>query len=312
MSIYKEPTQDFVSTTLNGSINDSVDSIVLNDASKMQYPGYVIIDREDGNGTSTPSAREIVSYTGITGNTLTGCTRGANDSTARSHSDGALVEATITVGMWSGLREAFTDTFGDSGTEFNVSNATISQVTHLTRIVGTSIASISRVESKFINGIQMALSSIASVPRAEFNYVNTKQMALSSAATISQLNVVTSLCASGASLFGVSSGYNVLFQVPGSLASYKDVSGIAIMPSAGAISELIGYVKTPSSISSIAAYVVKQGGTVMGMINILGGATYGSSASIANSALIKGDNLTLDIRSTASSASDLSILMRVI
>lgn len=104
MSIYfKAPTQNFVSTTLNGSINDAVDAITLNDASKLSYPGYVVIDREDGNGTATPNAREVVYYTGISGNQLTGCTRGADSSTARSHNDGALVEVTFTIGMWNNL-----------------------------------------------------------------------------------------------------------------------------------------------------------------------------------------------------------------
>lgn len=106
-TFYKGPTSNFVSTTLNGSINDSVDSITVTDASKLQYPGYIVIDREDGNGTSTPNARELVSYTGITSNTLTGCTRGADSSTARSHSDGALVEATLAAGMWEGLYDIF-------------------------------------------------------------------------------------------------------------------------------------------------------------------------------------------------------------
>lgn len=183
MSIYKEPTTNFVSTTLNGSINDAVDTITLNDASKLQYPGYVVIDREDGNGTATPNSREVVSYTGISGNTLTGCTRGADSSTARSHSDGALVEATITVGMWSGLRTAFTDVFGTSGTEFNISAATITGLTNLGGIavssvasvrqgdfinIGvSSIASIARVESSYIKGINGVFSSIASIARIE-------------------------------------------------------------------------------------------------------------------------------------------------
>ena len=99
------PTANFTSTSLNGAINDSVDTITLNDASKLKAPGYLVIDRQDANGTNTSSAREVVSYTGISGSDVTGVTRAVDGSTARSHNDGALVEPNLTVGMWSDLND---------------------------------------------------------------------------------------------------------------------------------------------------------------------------------------------------------------
>lgn len=199
MSIFKEPTDNFVSTTLNGSVNDSVDTITLNDASKLQYPGYVVIDREDGNGTATPNSREVVSYTGISGNTLTGCTRGADNSTARSHSDGALVEATVTVGMWGGLRSAFTGAFGDAGTDLIASNATISTNTQLSKLAVSSVASIARTEVSYANEINMALSSLASIARVSSPYYEGIRVAINSIASIawvSGINVAASSIAS--------------------------------------------------------------------------------------------------------------------
>lgn len=100
-SLYKAPTVNFKSNDLNGAINDSVTTITLTSTTDLQAPGYIVIDREDGAGAATPAKREVVSYTGISSNDLTGCSRGADGSTARSHSDGALVEATFTVGMWN-------------------------------------------------------------------------------------------------------------------------------------------------------------------------------------------------------------------
>ena len=67
-TFWKAPTDNFVSTTLNGAINDTVDTITLNDASKLQAPGVIVVNREDGNGTATPSSREIISFTGKSGN----------------------------------------------------------------------------------------------------------------------------------------------------------------------------------------------------------------------------------------------------
>lgn len=100
-ALYKAPTVNFEATSLNGSIGDSVQTITVNDASNLQSPGYIVINREDGNGNATPNAREVVKYTGITGSDLTGCTRAADGSTARAHADGSLVEPVLTIGMWN-------------------------------------------------------------------------------------------------------------------------------------------------------------------------------------------------------------------
>lgn len=102
-TMFLAPTINFKQTTLNGAIDDSVTTITVNSATNLQAPGYIVIDRVDANGVSTPSLREVVSYTGISGSDLTGCTRGADGSTAQSHSDTAVVETTPTVGMFNSL-----------------------------------------------------------------------------------------------------------------------------------------------------------------------------------------------------------------
>jgi hypothetical protein len=101
-----------VTTTLNGAINDSVTSLTLTDASQFPSSGtnFIIIGSEE------------ISYTGVSGNTLTGLTRGVAGTTAASHSDGATVtnstdfiawgeaasgDLVIEPGMWS------LDNFGD-------------------------------------------------------------------------------------------------------------------------------------------------------------------------------------------------------
>lgn len=123
--LFKAPTSNYWSSSLNGAIDDSVDTITLNDTTGLQYPGYVVIDREDGNGTATANSREIVKYTGISGNDLTGCTRAADNSTARSHSDGALVEAVFTVGMHNDQRDAINAEHDTDGTHTIISSVTI-------------------------------------------------------------------------------------------------------------------------------------------------------------------------------------------
>jgi hypothetical protein len=75
---YGGQANDFVNitplnTTLNGAINSSVTSIVLTSATGFPATGAIFIDSE------------CITYTGISTNTLTGCTRGTNSTTAASH-----------------------------------------------------------------------------------------------------------------------------------------------------------------------------------------------------------------------------------
>ena len=100
-------------TTLNGSINAITTTIVLTDASQFPSSGtsYVQIGSEE------------ISYTGKSGNTLTGVTRGVRNTTAASHTSGDSVtnssdyigwgeaasgDFVVDPGLWS------IDNFGDN------------------------------------------------------------------------------------------------------------------------------------------------------------------------------------------------------
>jgi hypothetical protein len=70
---------------LNGSINSSVTTITLNSTVNMVEPAtdfrtYIVVEEE------------IVEYTGISGNQLTGCVRGSLNTIAASHSDEAATK----------------------------------------------------------------------------------------------------------------------------------------------------------------------------------------------------------------------------
>jgi len=66
-------------STLASSINTSVTTLTIASASSFPTSGRVVI------------GSEIITYTGVSGNTLTGLTRGALGTTAASHSSGATV-----------------------------------------------------------------------------------------------------------------------------------------------------------------------------------------------------------------------------
>ena len=66
-------------TTLNGTINASATSITLTSAASFSSTGTIVIDTES------------ITYSGKSTNTLTGCVRGANGTTAASHTSGTVV-----------------------------------------------------------------------------------------------------------------------------------------------------------------------------------------------------------------------------
>ena len=77
----------FVST-LDGAINASVTSLAIASATSFPSSGTVII------GT------ELITYSSVSGNTLSGLTRGANGTTAAIHSDGAVVTEAAGYSGW--------------------------------------------------------------------------------------------------------------------------------------------------------------------------------------------------------------------
>lgn len=151
---YLAPTVNYKQTTLNGAINDSVQTITLNSATNISAPGYVVIDRVNSSNTATPNAREVISFTGVSGSDLTGCTRAADGSTARSHSDGAIVETILTIGMWNSLATIVSTGLDGSGYLKAINSPVSIAIGQITRAAIPSIASIARIETSalIING----------------------------------------------------------------------------------------------------------------------------------------------------------------
>jgi hypothetical protein len=89
-------TVNDVFTTLNETLDSSETDVTLTSVSGFPASGTVKIDNE------------LISYTSIVGNDLTGCTRGAEGTTAASHSNGATVyDATSFIG-WGEASSATT------------------------------------------------------------------------------------------------------------------------------------------------------------------------------------------------------------
>lgn len=117
------PTRNALQTTLAGSLSagetgsfTTADdfSSYLSGASATR-PFWVVVDRVDANGTATPSTREYIKVTGISGTTLSGLTRGQGGSTGQSHNAGAVVELVPDVDTFNAFIDAFLEEHSSSG-----------------------------------------------------------------------------------------------------------------------------------------------------------------------------------------------------
>jgi hypothetical protein len=69
-------------TTLNGAITNSATTLTVNSTTEFPSAGTLVIGSEN------------ISYTGSTSTTFTGCTRGANATTALAHLNNAIITMT--------------------------------------------------------------------------------------------------------------------------------------------------------------------------------------------------------------------------
>ena len=95
-------------STLAASINATTQTILANDSSKFPSSGFMMIEKV--NSDTKLYENEVIQYTGNTGNTFTGCTRGTNaktrgktpaNTTASSHDLGAKLYGAFSITMIS-------------------------------------------------------------------------------------------------------------------------------------------------------------------------------------------------------------------
>lgn len=93
--LYYPPTRNALQKTLDAQLDmGTTASTTLNNTTGVQNkPGVFIVGRIDSNGTVQPTSDwEWISYTGTSGSTLTGLTRGLGGSSDQDHAVGAIVE----------------------------------------------------------------------------------------------------------------------------------------------------------------------------------------------------------------------------
>lgn len=165
--IWKTGTVNAFSTTLNGGITDTDATIALTSVTGLQAPGIIVIDRKDANNVLTPVVREYISFTGIAGNSITGCTRGLGGSTAQSHASGAKVEEPWDVTKWGDFLDAYAVSHDTTG-KLVTSTATISGMLNIS---GASLVGNFPITPVWVisGGVSLATTSVGpsvSMPQA--------------------------------------------------------------------------------------------------------------------------------------------------
>ena len=94
-SLYNPPSVNATQKTLGAALlTGATASVTLNSVTSIvDGLGAFVVDRVDANGVSTASKREYITFTGVSGSTLTGLTRSADGGGSdQDHAVGAIVE----------------------------------------------------------------------------------------------------------------------------------------------------------------------------------------------------------------------------
>jgi hypothetical protein len=122
--------------------------------------GLLVVDRVDVNGALTPTKTEFIAYTGVTGSTVTGLTRGVAGTTAQGHAIGAVVEFVPDVTWAQAINDVITTQHNSDGTHKTLSAISLASVTlNNTTGFGVSFASGS-FNDGYLGGVSMASSTI--------------------------------------------------------------------------------------------------------------------------------------------------------
>lgn len=135
MALYYPPTANGLQKTLGAQLDQgTVASVTLNNTTNIQdKAGVFVVDRVDSGGTEkAASLREYISFTGVSGSTLTGLTRGLGGGGAdQDHAVGAVVEFVSDVVQQQAILDTFLVAHDDAGTHKSGSVLTLPQINNV-------------------------------------------------------------------------------------------------------------------------------------------------------------------------------------
>jgi hypothetical protein len=198
-NLYNVPLQNAIQRTLANTLNagevstitfsTSVSSVLQASAS---IPGILVIDRVDSNGVATPALTEYISFTGVSGSTVTGLVRGLAGTSDIAHSIGAIVEFVPDVTWADSINDVFTEQHNANGTHKALSLLSLVSVMINTSVINNSMINYASLASVTTSGrayfpvVTRFISTGTST--FDFSFSNIHSLTLSNATTTLAFN----------------------------------------------------------------------------------------------------------------------------
>lgn len=160
MAIFQPPTQNALQLTLDAQLAaGEVSTITLNQdvSSLLQAPGILWVDRVDANGEATATKREYISFTGVTGATVTGLVRGLAGSTDQVHAVSAVVEFGPDIVQSQAVYDTIIKEHSTTGVHSSLPSINNLTVGNLFSVSGASVTGILPIKGVFAWGQDKAL-----------------------------------------------------------------------------------------------------------------------------------------------------------
>jgi len=295
------PTQNGLQKTLGSILTAGTTSaMTLNNVTGVQNkPGVVVINRINISGVElATSVREWVSYTGVSGSTLTGLTRSLGGSTDQDHGVGSVVEFVPDVTVFQSICDVIEEEHNTNGTHTGITTDTITtsglaNMNSMAIASGTAMTSV-KDEDDMVSNSAVALATQQSIKA----YVDAQ------VATVTNTNVGIMV---GTDNGAISSGQTLYTYVPGILSSTNatETNRQTAFP-AGTAKRLIFNITANSLNGNLILTIRKNAADTTITKTVSAGAT-GVQSVAADVSVADEDKLSLEIDTTAAGSGSVTI-----
>lgn len=176
-NLYNVPLKNAVQKVLQNTLTSGetatitfTTSVTTDLQASSSIPGILVVDRIDVNGNLTPALTEYISFTAVSGSTVTGLTRALGGTTAQDHAIGAIVEFVPDVVWADALNDVITTQHNADGTHKTLSAISLASVTiQNSVIIGASLASVTISNFTLSGGIASVAITNSSLDAFTFN-----------------------------------------------------------------------------------------------------------------------------------------------
>jgi hypothetical protein len=172
--------QNILLTSETGTITFTT-SVTSDLQASSSIPGILVVDRIDVNGNLTPALTEYISFTAVSGSTVTGLSRGLGGTSAQDHAIGAVVEFVPDVVWADSLNDVITFQHNADGTHKTLSLISLVSVTLNNPIINNAILTGSSLASTTLTNSISFAPSLVSATMVNRAYIPVEQKFISTA-----------------------------------------------------------------------------------------------------------------------------------